>query len=138
MRIEFSEEWLKDYCRRTGKPLPDEPDKADARGAPAKKRSKYGNRRTERDGKTFDSKHEADVYSELTLRQKAGEIYAVFCQVPFVLPGGIVYVADFVTLEPSGLFQVLDAKSEATRKDKTYRLKRKLMKNCLGLQIREV
>jgi hypothetical protein len=33
---------------------------------------------------------------------------------------------------------VLDAKSEATRKDKTYRLKRRQRKECLGIQIVEV
>lgn len=48
------------------------------------------------------------------------------------------YIADFVTQEADGTYTVYDAKSEATRKDKTYRLKRRQMKNCLGIEIQEV
>ena len=59
------------------------------------KRQKYGNRRVEVDGIKFDSQHEANVYQELMLRVKAGELKTVCRQVKFDLPGGIVYVADF-------------------------------------------
>lgn len=62
------------------------------------KRSKYGNRRVEVDGIKFDSQHEATIYQELMLRVRAGELKAVLRQVSFDLPGGIRYVADFVTI----------------------------------------
>ena len=62
----------------------------------------------------------------------------MLCQVPFLLPGGVKYIADFVVLEKDGTYTVMDAKSEATRKDKTYRLKKRLMRECLGLEIVEV
>ena len=50
------------------------------------KASKYHNQRVEIDGKKFDSKHEAEVYGELMLRQRAGELKLVLRQVPFELP----------------------------------------------------
>ena len=56
----------------------------------------------------------------------------------FLLPGGVKYVADFVTLNTDGTWSVLDAKSEATSRDKAYRIKRKLMRECLGIEIEEV
>ena len=134
--LTFSEEWLRDYERRTGKrareqtggPLP----------AADKRRSKYGNRRTEYGGRAFESAHEAEIYRQLDLRARAGELRGVACQVKFYLPGGVAYIADFVALHKDGAWSVLDAKSEATRKDKTYRLKRRLMRECLGIEIEEV
>ncbi len=104
----------------------------------APKRRKYGNRPTERGGRVFDSQHEADVYDELMLRVRGCELLGVFCQVSFRLPGDVVYIADFVTLNPDGTYTVMDAKSEATRKDKVYRLKKRLMRKCLGREIVEV
>ena len=102
------------------------------------KRRKYGNQRTEIDGKKFDSKHEAEVYGELMLRRRAGELRVVMRQVSFDLPGGIRYVADFCTVDREGRFEVLDAKSEATRKNRTYINKRKQMLSEWGIEIREV
>lgn len=105
---------------------------------PPKKRPKYGNVRVEIDGHKFDSKHEAEVYGELMLRKRAGELKLVLCQVPFVLSGGIKYVADFVTMDHAGGIEVIDAKSEITRKNRTYINKRKQLKAEWGLDIREV
>lgn len=93
--------------------------------------AKYGNEKVCRGGKRFDSKHEAAVYEELRLR-------CMGLQVAFYLPGGIKYLADFVAITKGGGIEVMDAKSEATRRDKVYRLKKRLMKECLGLEIREV
>ena len=101
-------------------------------------RAKYGNRKTELDGRMFDSQHEAEVYARLSLEARAGEHFAVFCQVPFALPGRVKDVADFVTLEPDGTFTVYDAKSAATARDKVYRLKKRQMKACNNIEIREV
>ena len=64
------------------------------------KRQKYGNRKVTIDGLKFDSQHEADFYfGVLVPRMKAGELKYVNRQVPFDLPGGIVYVADFVAVD---------------------------------------
>ena len=99
------------------------------------KRQKYGNTRVEIDGIKFDSKHEAMIYKELMLRKQAGEIMAVLRQVPFDLPGGIKYYADFCIIMPDHTIQVIDAKSEATRKNRVYINKKKQVKSCLGLDI---
>ena len=100
--------------------------------------AKYGNEKVCRGGKRFDSKHEAAVYEELRLRCMAGEYLGLGLQVAFYLPGGIKYLADFVAITKGGGIEVMDAKSEATRRDKVYRLKKRLMKECLGLEIIEV
>ena len=105
------------------------------------KRQKYGNRRVTVDGKTFDSKHEAEVYAELMIRVRSGELRCVCRQVRFDLldKQRLEYIADFVTILPDGRIEgVYDAKSEATRKDKTYVIKRKLMLERWGFEIREV
>ena len=130
----FDEKWLNEYSRRTGIKVPEieQPAKADP------SRPKYGNRKTQYAGQVFDSMHEAEAYKELLLRVKAGDIRAVACQVPFLLPGGVMYIADFVTMGNDGTYTVMDAKSEATRKDKVYRLKKRQMRECLGIEIQEV
>lgn len=103
------------------------------------RRSKYGNTRIEIDGIKFDSKHEASVYYDLLLRVRAGELKSVLRQVPFDLPGGIRYYADFVTITPDMRIEgVYDAKSEATRKNRVYINKKKQMKACWDIDIKEV
>lgn len=158
MAFYVSEQWLRDYCKRTGQKMPsvqtnpshdkertethaniDENNRQQLYDAESKPMvRKYGNQPTEYDGKRFDSKHEAREYDALRLRGLAGEIKGLATQVPFYLPGGVKYIADFVTLNNDGTYTVYDAKSEATRKDKTYRLKRRQMKECLGIKIQEV
>lgn len=103
------------------------------------KRSKYGNHRVEVDGMRFDSRHEAEVYQQLMLRVRVGELKNVLRQVPFDLPGGIRYFADFVTITPDNRIEgVYDAKSPATQKNRVYINKKKQMKACLGFDIQEV
>ena len=103
------------------------------------KRAKYGNRKVEIDGKKFDSKHEAGAYIMLTQRVRAGELKCVCRQVPFDLPGGIKYIADFVTILPNDRIEaVIDAKSEATRKNRVYINKKKQVKACWDIEIVEV
>lgn len=149
MGVMFDEAWLRDYCLRTGKPYPNHLGASSERALlraeerlndpEAKpKRRKYGNIRVEVNGMKFDSKHEAAVYEELSLRLKAGEIRLLLRQVPFDLPGGIRYIADFCTIDREGAFHVMDAKSEATRKNRVYINKKKQMKACWGLEVEEV
>ena len=103
------------------------------------RRSKYGNRRVEIDGKKFDSQHEAGAYIMLMQRVRAGELKCVLRQVPFDLPGGIRYIADFVSIRPDmSIEAVIDAKSEATKKNRVYINKKKQMKAIYGIEIREV
>lgn len=145
MALRMTEEEYADWQRRQGLslkprsvecrsvPVPEEPEKE------AKKRSKYGNHRVEMDGMKFDSNHEANVYLELMLRVRIGELKCVLRQVPFDLPGGIRYFADFVTVRPDMSIEgVYDAKSTATKQNRVYINKKKQMQACWGIEIREV
>lgn len=109
----------------------------------ATKASKYGNRKTVVDGIEFDSEKEAKRYGELKMMQKAGLIGFLELQVQFALetPAGKIceYVADFFYLDQAtGEKVVEDVKSDATRKNRVYRLKKKLMKQLLNIDIKEV
>jgi len=113
--------------------------RTDPAAAERPKKSKYGNIRVEIDGKKFDSKHEARAYMEFVARVQAGELRAVLRQVPFDLPGGIRYIADFVTITPDmKIGGVYDAKSAATRKNRVYINKRKQVKAIWGIEIIEI
>jgi hypothetical protein len=108
--------------------------------------SKYGNRKTvTADGLIFDSRKEAARWQELKLLERAGQIYNLQRQVPFVLvpkqerdgrivERQVVYKADFVYTE-NGVDVVEDVKG---RRTKEYVLKRKLMLWEFGIQIKEV
>ena len=107
--------------------------------------TKYYNKKTVYNGITFDSKKEADRYVVLTLLQKAGKITDLEVQVPFeLIPSqkvdGLtavrpcVYKADFVYRE-NGKLVVEDTKGVKT---KDYVIKRKLMLQVFGIQIREI
>lgn len=99
------------------------------------KELKYRNVMTEADGHVFASAREAERYAELKLLYTAREIAALKIQVPFPLPGGIVYIADFVYYDlREKRWVVEDSKGVRT---KEYQLKRKLMKE-IGIEIQEV
>ena len=112
--------------------------------------NKYGNRKIVIDGIQFDSLKEAQRWAELRLLERAGEIYDLQRQVPFiVIPvqkdenGKVIereckYIADF-TYKPKGSLKrvVEDVKSPATR-TKEYRIKKKLMLYRNGIRIKEV
>lgn len=95
---------------------------------------------------TFDSKHEAEVYQDLSLRERAGEISNLQLQVPYELipkqkaPSGKTYrncryIADFAFNDSEGKPQVWDAKGFRT---KEYQIKKKLMLHQWGIEIQEV
>lgn len=121
----------------------------------AQKRSKYKAEKqtvTLPDGTehTFDSRKEAKVYADLSIRLKAGEITNLRLQVPYelipkqLLSSGrtersVKYVADFVYDESDGSTKVVDVKGY--RKGAAYALfviKRKLMKWVHGIEVTEV
>lgn len=139
--IRMTEEEYADLMKRRALPcVPAKPSGVSVADMDApRKRSKYGNRKVEIDGKKFDSKHEAGAYLMLMQRVRAGELKCVLRQVAFDLPGGIRYIADFVTVRPDmSIEAVIDAKSEATKKNRVYINKKKQMKAIYGIEIREV
>lgn len=106
--------------------------------------AKYHNQQIRRNGRVFDSKHEAGRYTELQLLERAGKIADLKCQVPYLLipaqysDGKCVereckYIADFVYRE-DGRLVVEDAKGVKTD---VYRIKKKLMLQLYGIRIRE-
>ena len=116
--------------------------------AEPEKRNKYGNRRTEVDGIMFHSAKEAKRYTELKLMEKAGAIRGLRLQVPFDLEVNGVkicrYVADFVYEEQihgekifsRGLWGTVIEDVKGKRTD-VYRIKAKLMKAILNIEVRE-
>jgi len=104
------------------------------------RRSKYGNVRTVVDGHSFASKREAKRYCELRFLKNAGKISGLELQPKFVcavegLPV-CTYIADFsyYDIEKHGNV-VEDVKGFKTA---IYRLKKKLVLACFGIEIQEV
>ena len=125
------------------------------------RRRKYGNTKVIVDGIQFDSKREAARYQELKLLERAGVISFLQRQTKFQLipdqhapsnavytkgprkgqrkPGKLLehecsYIADFCYIQ-NGETVVEDAKGYRTE---VYRIKKKLMLERYGIQIKEV
>ncbi|HPA60374.1 MAG TPA: DUF1064 domain-containing protein [Clostridia bacterium] len=144
----FDEEWLRKYQQRTGCRAVQTGGAVDQGKQPGKAKeseqtrtNKYGNKPVTQAAGRFDSRHEARVYERLRLEALTGGQGAhigLARQVTFFLPGGVKYLADFVLLYRDQSFRVLDAMSEGTRGNAVYRLKKRQLKHCLGLEIEEV
>lgn len=93
--------------------------------------NKYGARKVELDGYTFDSKREAAVYSETVLRVRAGEITHLEIHPRYnIIVNGVrigFYKADLQWRELDGRLRVIDVKSPYTAKDKHFRRTKKLV-----------
>ena len=76
---------------------------------------KYHATQTIRNGIKFQSKKEARYYDELLLRQKAGEVLFFLRQIPFDLPGGLKYRADFMEFWTNGTVKIIDVKGYKTK-----------------------
>jgi hypothetical protein len=106
----------------------------------ARKPSKYKNVPTVVDGIRFASKREATAYETLRLLERAGRLSELRRQVVYCLMvnGALAakYVADFVYKDAvTGLPVVCDAKGYRTD---VYKLKKRLMKLCLGIEVVEL
>lgn len=110
--------------------------------------AKYRNRKVTANGITYDSKKEARRHEELMLLENTGQITNLERQVKYVLipsqriDGKVVerevgYVADF-RYTKDGKVVVEDVKSEITRKEPKYIIKRKLMLYIHGIRVKEV
>jgi hypothetical protein len=109
--------------------------------ATAKRRNKYGAKPTVVGDLWFASKHEARVYNELQLLEKAGQISKLQRQVPYVLraEGGAVvgrYIADFAYYDNTAdTFCVADAKGVRTE---LYKWKKRHFEAEFGIKIVEM
>ena len=117
------------FCEKLGRILPEFCSSCVHRKA----KSKYNNEKTVIDGIKFDSRKEGSRWIELTMLEKSGSIKNLERQKRFeIIPKtkderAVYYVADFV-YEQDGKLICEDVKSEATRHDKAYIIKRKLFK----------
>ena len=104
--------------------------------------SKYKNVKTVLNGITFDSKKEAAYYGILRLKEKAKLIDRFEMQVKYdLIVNGVkigFYKADFVTYKDGQVLEVIDVKSEMTKKLPVYRLKKKMIKAIYGFDIVEI
>jgi hypothetical protein len=109
--------------------------------------AKYRNKKVTVNGITYDSKKEARRHGELLLLERTGQITKLERQVKYVLIPSqrinskvvereVSYIADFRYIQ-NGELIVEDVKSEITRKEPTYVLKRKMMLYFHGIQIRQ-
>lgn len=113
----------------------------------AQKLRKYKNEKIVIDGQVFDSKKEANRYSELKLLVRAGYITDLECQKSFTLipsqyigekciERAVKYVADFYYFDKhKNKWIVEDTKGYKTR---DYIIKRKLMLYKYGIRISEI
>lgn len=100
---------------------------------------KYGNKPTVVDGIRFPSKKEATRYGQLKWLEKVGEISGLKIKTRYpIIVGGIKvcdYEDDFSYTDKDGSKVIEDAKGFRTP---VYRLKKKLMRACNGIEIKEV
>lgn len=96
-------------------------------------RNKYRNKKTEIDGIVFDSRKEAQRYTELKMLQTSGIIKNLQMQVKFLVcpkqngnNRARYYIADF-TYEENGKKICEDVKSPITKKNPVYSLKKALV-----------
>ena len=106
-------------------------------------RAKFGNKKTEVDGVVFHSRREAARYRVLKSMELAGEIRGLQCQTKYRLEvNGVLvctYKADFTYEEqiigtPAWRAVVEDVKGYPNDR---WPMKKKLMKACHGVEIRE-
>lgn len=91
--------------------------------------NKYRNIKVTIDGIKFDSKAESFFYLHLiAIQQKKDEISSIECHPVIKFPDGTKMIPDFkVEFRCQGTIYY-DVKSPATRLNKTYRLKKRLLK----------
>lgn len=133
----------------------------DMTGAVPQRKSKYGAEKTVVDGMMFDSRKEANRWCELRMLERAGEIKNLRRQVEYVLitekrepptvgkRGGVKegrviqkavkYRADFVYESKDGKTVVEDVKGyKGGGAYAVFLIKKKLMREILGIQVQEI
>jgi len=100
-----------------------------------KKELKYHNQPTEYKGRVYSSAGEAKYAWGLDMRVRAGEIPLWLPQVPFPLPGGYNFIADFLVFDWKLNVEVVEYKGHHTR---VYINKKKAFKACYDREIIEI
>jgi len=97
-----------------------------------RKRSKYNSKIKIVDGITFQSIKEANYYSALKMRVKAGDIEMFLMQIPFQLPGNVKYRCDFQEFWKDGTVHFIDVKGMLT---KDFIMKKKMVEDLYPVEI---
>lgn len=100
-----------------------------------KRKSKYKAQPTYIDGVRFPSKLEARYYRILKLREKNKDLRYFLVQVPFRLPGGVVYRCDFMVVENDGSIRYIDTKGVETP---AFKIKKKQVEALYPVKIEVV
>lgn len=94
------------------------------------------------DGIRFASKKEARRYGELLMLARAGQITDLNHHTRFsiYINGKLFghYTSDFDYTDVNGEYVVEDCKSPPTRRRDDYRMRKRLMRICNGIEIQEV
>jgi len=98
-------------------------------------RHKFNAQKVEYDGYKFPSKKEGKYYEELKLRVQAKEVIFFLRQVPFHLPGGVVYRVDFQEFHTDRTIHFVDVKGMKTPE---YKTKKRLVEALYPIKIEEV
>ncbi len=99
------------------------------------KKHKFNAVPTVNDGYRFDSKKEAARYTRNKLLIRSGEMIMQLRQVPFHLPGGVIYRLDFMEFYSNGDILLIDVKGIDTSVSK---LKRKQVEALYPIKIQIV
>lgn len=103
-----------------------------------KRGNKFGAKRTEFDGITFDSQREAEIYRDLKVLETAGRISGFERQRKFnlIVNGEIIgsYKADFAFIDHDqyGRFRVIDVKGVVTR---DFRRVKRIIKAIYNMEV---
>jgi len=84
------------------------------------------------DGIKFSSKLEARWYSVIKDMKDSGEVLFFLRQVPFHLPGGVTYRADFLLFYAEGKVEVVECKGFDTPE---WIIKKKLVESIYPIKI---
>jgi hypothetical protein len=84
------------------------------------------------DGHRYDSKLEWQFKNHLELLKKSGEVLFFLRQVPFHLPGGLVYKLDFMPFYSDGTVRLFDPKGVETPE---FKMKKKMVEEIYPVEI---
>lgn len=96
------------------------------------KTNKYKAKPAKRKEKRFDSQAEARYYDRLVIEQDNGRVDFFLRQVPFDLPGGVKYRADFMVFYSDGAVKIIDVKGVETA---GFKLKKKQVEELYPVEI---
>jgi len=99
---------------------------------PRKIKHKFHAKPTTVDDIRFDSKKEAKYYGNLKLLQKSGELLFFLRQVPFHLPGGVIYRLDFMEFWANEDILFREIKGFET---KEWKIKKRLVESLYPITI---